>query len=74
MKGWWRNSDDDDDDDNEPHHLLLPSFPPLELVIMRCPNLISMPLIPDLTSLKVRRIAGCPLLRLHEGNSEDCPK
>ncbi|KAK4592346.1 hypothetical protein RGQ29_016757 [Quercus rubra] len=73
LKGWWRNSDDDDDD-NEPHHLLLPSFPPLELVIMRCPNLISMPLIPDLTSLREKYIHDCPLLRLHEANREDCPK
>ena len=72
LKGWWRNSDDD----NEPHHLLLPSFPPSlsELEIWDCPNLTSMPLIPDLTSLKQRDIDGCPLLRLHEGNSEDCPK
>ncbi|KAK4592363.1 hypothetical protein RGQ29_016773 [Quercus rubra] len=54
LKGWWRNSDDDDDDDNEPHHLLLPSFPPSlsKLTIISCPNLTSMPLIPDLTSLK----------------------
>ena len=75
-KGWWRNSNDDDDDDNEPHHLLLPSFPPSlsKLTIISCPNLTSMPLIPDLTSLKRRDIDGCPLLRLHEGNSEDCPK
>ena len=74
LKGWWRNSDDDDD--NEPHHLLHPSFPPSlsELTIIDCPNLTSMPLIPDLTSLKVRRIGGCPLLRLHEANREDCPK
>ena len=72
LKGWWRNSDDDDDD-NEPHHLLLPSFPPSlsELTIIDCPNLTSMP---DLTSLRVRRIGGCPLLRLHEANREDCPK
>ncbi|KAK4592358.1 hypothetical protein RGQ29_016768, partial [Quercus rubra] len=42
LKGWWRN---------EPHHLLLPSFPPSlsELTINCCPNLTSMPLIPDLT-------------------------
>uniref|UniRef100_A0A7N2LCW5 Disease resistance protein RGA3 n=1 Tax=Quercus lobata TaxID=97700 RepID=A0A7N2LCW5_QUELO len=68
LKGWWRNSDD-----NEPHHLLLPSFPPslLDLQIEVCPNLTSMPLIPDLT---VSHIGDCPLLRLHEGNSEDCPK
>uniref|UniRef100_A0A7N2N728 Disease resistance protein RGA3 n=1 Tax=Quercus lobata TaxID=97700 RepID=A0A7N2N728_QUELO len=71
LKGWWRNSDDDD---NEPHHLLLPSFPPSlsQLSIVDCPNLTSMPLIPP--SLKEPRIEGCPLLRLHEGNSEDCPK
>ncbi|KAK4551362.1 hypothetical protein RGQ29_032385 [Quercus rubra] len=70
LKGWWRNSDDDDD--NEPHHLLLPSFPPSlsKLTIMGCPNLTSMPLIPDLI-LKMR---DCPLLRLHEANREDCPK
>ncbi|XP_030925220.1 putative disease resistance protein RGA4 [Quercus lobata] len=69
LKGWWRNSDD-----NEPHHLLLPSFPPSvsELTIVGCPNLTSMPLIPP--SLKEPCIDGCPLLRLHEGNSEDCPK
>ncbi|XP_030962437.1 putative disease resistance protein RGA4 [Quercus lobata] len=68
LKGWWRNSDD-----NEPHHLLLLSFPPSlsTLRIWHCPNLTSMPLIPDLTLLN---IVGCPLLRLHEGNSEDCPK
>ena len=57
--GWWRNSDDDDD-----NHLLLPSFPPLShLQIIECPNLTSMPLIPDLTSLNVLDISGCPLLR-----------
>uniref|UniRef100_A0A7N2M525 Disease resistance protein RGA3 n=1 Tax=Quercus lobata TaxID=97700 RepID=A0A7N2M525_QUELO len=51
LKEWWRN---------EPHHLLLPSFPPSleELHILGCLNLTSMPLIPDLTSLKVRRISG----------------
>ncbi|XP_050284591.1 putative disease resistance protein RGA4 [Quercus robur] len=72
LKGWWRNSDDDDD--NEPHHLLLPSFPPSlsTLQIDSCPNLTSIPLIPP--SLKNPIIGGCPLLRLHEGNSEDCPK
>ena len=60
LKGWWRNSDDDDDD-NEPHHLLLPSSPPsLSILdIVKCPNLISMPLIPDLT---VSQIEDCPLL------------
>ncbi|XP_050284592.1 putative disease resistance protein RGA4 [Quercus robur] len=59
LKGWWRNSDDDDD--NEPHHLLLPSFPPSLsiLQIWDCPNLTSMPLIPDLS---VPNIDGCPLL------------
>ncbi|XP_050284568.1 putative disease resistance protein RGA4 [Quercus robur] len=69
LKGWWRNSDD-----NEPHHLLLPSFPPSlsTLEITFFPNLTSMPLIPP--SLKNPIILGCPLLRLHEGNSEDCPK
>ncbi|XP_050284587.1 putative disease resistance protein RGA4 [Quercus robur] len=72
LKGWWRNSDDDDN--NEPHHLLLPSFPPSlsELRIVHCPILTSIPLIPP--SLKNPLIGGCPLLRLHEGNSEDCPK
>ncbi|KAK4592345.1 hypothetical protein RGQ29_016756 [Quercus rubra] len=76
LKGWWRNSDDDDDDDNEPHHLLLPSFPPSlsKLTIISCPNLTSMPLIPDLTSLKEKYISHCPLLQLHEANREDCPK
>ncbi|XP_065623717.1 putative disease resistance protein RGA1 isoform X1 [Quercus suber] len=51
LKGWWSNSDDDDDDDNEPHHLLLPSFPPclVELKMVGCPNLTSMPPIPDHT-------------------------
>ena len=59
---WWRNSDDDDDDDN---HLLLPSFPPSlsHLQIIECPNFTSMPLIPDLTSLKALDISSCPLLR-----------
>ncbi|KAK4592361.1 hypothetical protein RGQ29_016771, partial [Quercus rubra] len=71
LKGWWRNSDDDDD--NEPHHLLLPSFPPSlsKLQIRFCPNLTSMPLIPDLTSLEEKYISLCPLLRLHEANRED---
>ncbi|KAL0007252.1 hypothetical protein SO802_008754 [Lithocarpus litseifolius] len=66
LKGWWRNSDEDDDDDNEPHHLLLLSFPPSlsTLEIWDCPNLTSMPLIPDLTSLKEPEIWGCPLLLL----------
>ena len=72
LKGWWRNSDDDDD--NEPH-LIFPSLSSLsKLQIRFCPNLTSMPLIPDLTSLKDTDIIGCPLLRLHEANREDCPK
>ncbi|XP_065622477.1 putative disease resistance protein RGA4 [Quercus suber] len=62
LKGWWRNSDDD----NEPHHLLLPSFPPSlsTLKIWDCPNLTSMPLISNLTSLEEPSIVDCPLLRL----------
>ncbi|KAK7819157.1 putative disease resistance protein rga1 [Quercus suber] len=59
LKGWWRNSYDDD---NEPHHLLLPSFPPClsQLRIFDCPNLTSMPLIPNLTN---SYICDCPFLR-----------
>ena len=57
LKGWWRN---------EPHHLLLPSFLPSlsTLQIWNCLNLTSMPLIPDLISLKESEINGCPFLRL----------
>ncbi|KAK7838013.1 hypothetical protein CFP56_020365 [Quercus suber] len=60
--GWWRNSDD--------NHLLLPSFPPSlsHLQIIECPNLTSMPLIPDLTSLKLESASSEAEQRLRSTN------
>jgi hypothetical protein len=51
LKGWWRNASTPDDQQHQHHHSL-PTFPLLStLQIVYCPNLISMPLFPNLEKL-----------------------
>jgi hypothetical protein len=51
LKGWWRSASTPDHQQHQHHHSL-PSFPLLSsLEIDHCPNLISMPLFPNLEKL-----------------------
>uniref|UniRef100_A0A2N9HZQ9 Uncharacterized protein n=1 Tax=Fagus sylvatica TaxID=28930 RepID=A0A2N9HZQ9_FAGSY len=62
LKGWWRSASTPDHQQHQ-HHQTLPSFPLLSSLCIRrsCPNLISMPLFPNLERLYLANASLKPL-------------